>query len=348
MTLSESAMLPLDARPRSIRMKLTVTVLAYGAGALVVCLFAPLIGSTSISLARAFDRSIPFADNVDAQIFFVARMPRVLAGAIVGAALASAGVVLQALLRNPLATPFTLGVSAGAALGAMLAISLGAAVTLGPLSPVPLASLAGAFVATAVVYALATRPGRPMSTSVLLLAGVTLNSFFSALILFVQYMADFTETYRTVRWLMGDLDVGGFGPIAGVGPVLAAGFAIFAMLPSSLNQLSVGVDIAATRGVDVARTERLAFFSAALATSAAVALAGPIGFIGIVVPHLVRLMTGVDHRLVLPASALFGAAFLVGCDLVARTILAPVEMPVGIVTAMVGAPFFLWLLVRKA
>jgi len=347
-TLSESAMLPLDARPRSIRIRLAVTVLAYGTVALVVCLLAPLVGSTSISLARAFDRSIPFADNVDAQIFFVARMPRVLAGAVVGAALASAGVVLQALLRNPLATPFTLGVSAGAALGAMLAISLGAAVTLGPLSPVPLASLAGAFVATAVVYALATRPGRPMSTSVLLLAGVTLNSFFSALILFVQYMADFTETYRTVRWLMGDLDVGGFGPIAGVGPLLAGGFAVFAMLPSSLNQLSVGADVAATRGVDVARTERLAFFSAALATSAAVALAGPIGFIGIVVPHLVRLMTGVDHRLVLPASALFGAALLVGCDLVARTILAPVEMPVGIVTAMVGAPFFLWLLVRKA
>jgi iron complex transport system permease protein len=341
-------MLPLDARPRSIRIRLAVTVLAYGAVALVVCLLAPLVGSTSISLARAFDRSIPFADNVDAQIFFVARMPRVLAGAVVGAALASAGVVLQALLRNPLATPFTLGVSAGAALGAMLAISLGAAVTLGPLSPVPLASLAGAFVATAVVYALATRPGRPMSTSVLLLAGVTLNSFFSALILFVQYMADFTETYRTVRWLMGDLDVGGFGPIAGVGPLLAGGFAVFAMLPSSLNQLSIGADVAATRGVDVARTERLAFFSAALATSAAVALAGPIGFIGIVVPHLVRLMTGVDHRLVLPASALFGAAFLVACDLVARTILAPVEMPVGIVTAMVGAPFFLWLLVRKA
>jgi iron complex transport system permease protein len=341
-------MLSVDARPRSIRVKLVVTLLAYGAVALVVCLLAPLVGSTSISLVRVFDRSIPFADNVDAQIFFVARMPRVVAGAVVGAALASAGVVLQALLRNPLATPFTLGVSAGAALGAMLAISLGAAVTLGPLSPVPLASLTGAFIATAAVYALATRPGRPMSTSVLLLAGVTLNSFFSALILFVQYMADFTETYRTVRWLMGDLDVGGFGPIAGVGPLLAAGFALFAVLPSSLNQLSVGADIAATRGVDVARTERLAFFSAALATSAAVALAGPIGFIGIVVPHLVRLMTGVDHRLVLPASALFGAAFLVGCDLVARTILAPVEMPVGIVTAMVGAPFFLWLLVRKA
>lgn len=325
-----------------------MTLLAYGAIAAATCLLAPLVGSTSISLSRAFDRSIPFADNVDAQIFFVARMPRVLAGAVVGAALASAGVVLQALLRNPLATPFTLGVSAGAALGAILAISFGAAVTLGPLSPVPLASLGGAFMAAAIVYALATRPGRAMSTSILLLAGVTLNSFFSALILFVQYLADFAETYRTVRWLMGDLDVGGFGPILGALPLILVAFLIFALLPSSLNLLSVGADSAATRGVDVARTQRLAFLSSALATSAAVSLAGPIGFVGIVVPHLVRLMAGVDHRIVLPASALFGAAFLVACDLVARTVLSPVEVPVGIVTAMLGGPFFLWLLVRKS
>ena len=158
-----------------------------------------------------------------------------------------------------------------------------------------------------------------MSTMVLLLAGVTLNSFFSALILFVQYMADFTQTYRTVRWLMGDLDVGSFGPIVASLPLVFASFAIFAVLPRSLNLLSVGADTASTRGVDVGRTQRLAFLSASLATSAAVSLAGPIGFVGIVVPHLVRLMVGVDHRLVLPASALFGAAFLVGCDLVART-----------------------------
>lgn len=348
MTISQSAIAGVNPNARPIRVRLAVTLLGYGAVALAVCVLAPLVGSTSISLSRAFDRSIPFADNVDAQIFFVARLPRVLAGAVVGAALASAGVVLQALLRNPLATPFTLGVSAGAALGAMLAISFGALVTLGPLSPVPLASLAGAFVAAAIVYGLATKPGRPMSTSVLLLAGVTLNSFFSALILFVQYMADFAETYRTVRWLMGDLDIGGFAPIAGVLPLVAAAFVMFAALPSSLNLLSVGADVAATRGVDVARAQRLAFLSAALATSAAVALAGPIGFIGIVVPHLVRLLTGVDHRIVLPASALFGAAFLVACDLVARTVLAPVEVPVGIVTAMIGGPFFLWLLVRRA
>jgi len=340
---------PFGSGARSpIQARLVAIITGYGALAIAACLLAPLVGSTHISLARAFDRSIPFADNVDAQIFFVARMPRVLTGAVVGSTLAAAGVVMQALLRNPLATPFTLGVSAGAALGAILVITFSTVVSVGALSPVPLASLAGALLASAIVYALATRPGHTMSTMVLLLAGVTLNSFFSALILFVQYMADFTQTYRTVRWLMGDLDVGSFGPIVASLPLVFASFAIFAVLPRSLNLLSVGADTASTRGVDVGRTQRLAFLSAALATSAAVSLAGPIGFVGIVVPHLVRLMVGVDHRLVLPASALFGAAFLVGCDLVARTVLAPVEVPVGVVTAMLGGPFFLWLLVRRS
>jgi len=332
----------------SIRRRLVLTIAGYGALALAACVLAPLVGSTRISLARVFDRSIPFADNVDAQIFFIARMPRVLTGALVGASLASAGVVMQALLRNPLATPFTLGVSTGAALGAILVITFSSAVTVGALSPVPLASLTGAIVASAIVYALATRPGRTISTSVLLLAGVTLNSFFSALILFVQYLADFTQTYRTVRWLMGDLDVGSFSPIVASLPLMLIAFTIFAGLPRSLNLLSVGRDVASTRGVDVARTQRMAFLSASLATAAAVSLAGPIGFVGIVVPHLVRLMVGVDHRIVMPASALFGAAFLVGCDLVARTVLAPVEVPVGVVTAILGGPFFLWLLVRRS
>ena len=333
--------------PRPIRARLAVTLATFGALAALSCLLAPLVGSTPINLARVFDRSIPFADNVDAQIFFVARMPRVLAAALVGSTLAAAGVVFQAMLRNPLATPFTLGISAGASLGAMLAIVFGAAAVFGPLSAVPAASLAGAAIASAVVYRLATLPGRAMSTSVLLLAGVTLNSFFSALIMFVQYIADFAQVYRAIRWVMGDLDVGGFQPLVAVLPLVAIAFVLFAYLPSSLNLLSVGADAAATRGVDVARTQRLAFVSASMATAAAVALAGPIGFIGIIVPHLVRLMVGVDHRIVLPASALFGAAFLIGCDLIARTVLAPIEVPVGVVTAMLGGPFFLWLLIRK-
>ena len=341
---------PLPRRTTSspIRGRLAVTILGFGTVALATCVLAPLVGTTPISLTRALDPSIPFDQNVDAQIFFVARLPRVLAGALVGSALASAGVVLQAMLRNPLATPFTLGVSAGASLGAMLVIVFGGALTLGPLSTVPMASLAGAAAATAVVYWLATRQGHAMSTSVLLLAGVTLNSFLSAIIMFVQYIADFAQVYRAARWIMGDLDIGGYDILIASLPLVVAAYVLFAWLPASLNLLSVGKDAAAARGVDVARAQRLAFFSASLATSAAVSLAGPIGFVGIVVPHLVRLLVGVDHRIVLPASALFGGAFLVACDLVARTILAPIEIPVGVVTAMIGGPFFLWLLVRKS
>ena len=318
------------------------------AAAVAALLLAPIVGSTPISLARAFDRSIPWADNVDAQIFFVARLPRVLAAGLVGGALAASGVVLQALLRNPLATPFTLGVSAGAALGAMLAIAAGLDMGALGVSSVPLASFAGSMVATALVYALARSQSRGLSTNVLLLAGVTLNSFFSALILFVQYLSDFTQTFRTVRWLMGDLDVGGYAPIVAALPLIVAALASFAVLARSLNLLSLGADAAAARGVDVVRAERLAFLSASLATGAAVSLAGPIGFIGIVVPHIVRLLVGADHRLVLPASLFGGAAFLIVCDLVARTALAPLELPVGVVTAMIGGPFFLWQLVRHS
>jgi iron complex transport system permease protein len=334
-------------RPTSdVRRRLLVSTTTFGLLAFGMCLLAPLVGRTPISLWRVFDRSIPFHDNVDAQIFFIARLPRAIAGAIVGSALAASGVIFQALLRNPLATPFTLGVSAGAALGAILAITFPlAAVTL-PFPSVALASFLGSLFAVAIVYALATARRLGLSTHVLLLAGVTLNAFFSALILFVQYLAD-ASLPRAVRWLMGDLDVASYTPILAVVPLTLVAFAAFAWLPRSLNLLAAGPDAAAARGVDVLRTQRLAFFSASLATGAAVSLGGPIGFIGIVVPHLVRLMVGADHRIVLPASALFGAGFLVACDVIARTALAPLELPVGIVTAMIGGPFFLWLLVRE-
>jgi iron complex transport system permease protein len=331
----------------SIRRRVALTSAGFGALAALVCVLAPTIGSTPIDLSRALDSGIPFADNVDAQILFVARLPRALAGAVVGASLAGAGVVLQALLRNPLATPFTLGVSAGASLGAMLAIMASAPLTIAGVSSVPLASFAGSLAAVAVVYALARIRHRGLSTDVLLLAGVTMNAFFSALILFVQYFADFAETFRAVRWLMGDLDVSSYQPLLAALPLLVVAFAMFAWLPRALNLLALGPDAASTRGVDVVRAQRVAFLSASVATGAAVSLGGPIGFVGIVVPHLVRLLVGADHRVVLPASALFGAAFLVACDLVARTVMAPMELPVGVVTALIGGPFFLWLLVRR-
>jgi iron complex transport system permease protein len=147
---------------------------------------------------------------------------------------------------------------------------------------------------------------------------------------------------------MGDLDVAGYTPIVASLPFTVVAFAAFSFLPRALNLLSLGSDAAATRGVDVLTTQRVAFFSASLATGAAVSLGGPIGFIGIIVPHLVRLLVGSDHRLVLPASALFGAAFLIGCDVLSRTLMPPLELPIGVLTALIGGPFFIWLLVRKA
>jgi iron complex transport system permease protein len=311
---------------------------------IVAIVVAPLIGSTPILIRQAFDRATPFANNVDAQILFIARLPRVLAAALVGGTLAAAGVVFQGLLRNPLATPYTLGVSAGAALGAMLVMTFGAAL---PVGGVASASLAGAVLAVVVVYALARARHAGLSTTVLLLAGVTLNAFFSALILFVQYLSDFAETYRALRWLMGDLDVASYGPLIFALPLVVIAFLAFAWLARPLNLMSLGAEAAGSRGVNVERTQRVAFLSASLATGAAVSVGGPIGFVGIIVPHLVRRLVGADHRLVLPASTFIGAAFLVVCDAVARTVLAPLELPVGIITALIGGPFFLWLLIKK-
>jgi iron complex transport system permease protein len=330
------------------RTRLWTILPPFAAFTLIVLALAPAVGSTSIDLRRAFDPNIAWADNVDAQIFFIARLPRVLAGAIVGAMLAASGVLLQALLRNPLAAPYTLGVSTGGGLGATLAIAFELDIGRFGAVSVPVASFAGALLATALVYFLATRVQGGLSTNVLLLAGVTLNAFFSAIITFIQYTIDFTDWYRTARWLLGNLDVSSFTPLVTTIPLLLLSFAIFAMLPRALNVLTLGEDIASARGVDVHRVQRLAFLSSSLATGAAVSLAGPIGFIGIIVPHLVRLLVGADHRIVLPASILFGAAFLVLCDLIARTALAPIELPVGVVTAMIGGPFFMWLLVRRS
>ena len=337
----------MPGRP-DVRRRLAVSLAAFGTLALLAILLAPLVGSTPITLARVFDRSIPFADNVDAQIFFVARLPRVLAAALVGAALAMAGVVFQALLRNPLASPDSVGVSAGAALGAVLAITFNADFTLLGVTAVPLASFAGSIGALIIVYGLSAARRRGTSTLVLLLAGVTLTALLSAISAFVRYLADFTETLRTVRWLMGSLDIGAFTPIAVAAVPMGIAIAGFAMLPRILDLISMGAESAAARGVDVTRAERIALVSASLATGSAVALAGPIGFVGIVVPHLVRLLVGADHRVVLPASALFGASFLIACDLVARIVFAPTELPVGVVTALIGGPFFLWLLFRHA
>jgi iron complex transport system permease protein len=326
---------------------MALTIAAFAAGTLIVLVLAPLVGSTPIHLARVFDRSIPFGDNVDAQVFFVARLPRVLAAALVGGALAVAGVVFQALLRNPLASPDTLGVSAGATLGALLVITLHLDLTTLGVSSIPVGSFAGSAGALAIVYALSVARRRGTSTTVLLLAGVALTALLGAIGRFVQVIADFTDTFRTIRWTMGSLDVASYHEIVVAAvPIVAAVAAVFS-LTRVLDLVSLGAEAAESRGVDVRRAERIALLGASLTTGAAVSLGGPIPFVGIIVPHMVRLIVGASHRLVLPASALFGAAFLIVCDVVARTAFGGTEMPVGAITAILGGPFFLWLLFRQ-
>jgi len=330
-----------------VRRRLAWTIGVFGAVAAASCLLAPVVGSTPVRLSRAFSRSIPFSDNVDAQVFFVARLPRVVAAAVVGSGLAVAGVVFQALLRNPLASPDTLGVSAGATLGAMLAITFHVDVAVMGVTAVPLASFVGSAGALGIVYALAAARRRGTSSTVLILAGVALSAFLSALVRLVQVIADFTDTFRSIRWMMGSLDVASYAPIVMSLAPMTVAFVFVAALPRVLDLISMGSEAAAARGVDVRRAERIALVSASLSTGAAVSLGGPVPFVGIIVPHIVRLLVGADHRLVLPASALFGASFLILCDLVARTAFRPVEIPVGTVTAILGGPFFLWLLFRR-
>jgi iron complex transport system permease protein len=337
----------LGVQAPAIRARVLATIAGFGALAAAACLLAPLVGTTPISLWRVFDRATPFADNVDAQVFFVARLPRVIAAALVGSGMAIAGAVFQALLRNPLASPDTLGVSAGATLGAMIAITFHIDVSVFGVSTVPVASFAGSAGALAIVYVMSAARRRGTSATVLLLAGVALSALLSAIVRFIQLLADFTDTFRSVRWMMGSLDVGSYNQI--VAAIVPMGIAVAAILSLTreLDLISLGSEAAESRGVDVRRAERIALVSASLATGAAVSLGGPIPFVGIIVPHMVRLVVGADHRLVLPASALFGAAFLVACDSVARTAFGPVEMPVGTVTAILGGPFFLWLLFRR-
>jgi len=330
-----------------VRRRLFVTLTGFGVLAIVVCLAAPLVGSTSISLARVFDRSIPYADNVDAQVFFVARLPRVLAAALVGSAFAVAGVVFQAFLRNPLASPDTLGVSSGATLGAVIVITFHIDAAFLGLSAVPVATFAGSAGALAIVYAMSIARRRGTSSTVLLLAGVALGAFLGAANRFIQVMGDYTDTLRSMRWMMGSLDVGSYTDVTvALVPMTLALIAI-GTLPRVLDLVSIGAAAAESRGVDVRRAERIALVGASLLTGSAVSVGGPIPFVGIIVPHIVRLIVGPDHRLVLPAAALFGGSFLVICDLVARTAFGPAGMPVGAVTAFIGGPFFLWLLFRR-
>ncbi|MBM15422.1 MAG: iron ABC transporter [Nitrospina sp.] len=314
---------------------------------LATLLIAPLIGSTDISLTRAFSTTLNNSNNIDASILFQVRLPRILLGAIAGAALSVAGAVLQALLRNDLAAPFTLGVSSGAALGAVIAIALNLNFTLLGFPVISLFAFMGSLGAILLVFNLVRTRHGEFPTGILLLAGVTANFFFASLVMFIHYLASLSQSFTIIRWLMGGLDITNYDTILTLFPIVSIGILILLFVSRDLNLISTGIHSASSRGVNVEKTQKIGFITASLITGTVVATCGPIGFVGLIVPHIVRLFVGPDLRILIPASTLFGASFLVICDTFARTLLAPTEIPVGIITAMLGGPFFVWLLKRK-
>lgn len=309
---------------------------------IAVLIAAPLIGPKTLSPSLLWSGG----DGLDARILWELRIPRVLTAFTAGAVLALGGMAFQAMFRNPLATPYTLGIAGGASFAAAAAIQIGWSASFLGVSSVSLAAFVGACGVILLVFGL-TRLRADFSTETLLLAGVTLSFFFSSMILTLQYLSDPTRTFRMLRWMMGGLEgTAGYRDwLAIFIPALPAAVAL-AALRHEMNLLTLGEEWAIGRGVALARTKALLLGLVGWMVASVVAVCGPIGFVGLIVPHICRLLVGADHRRLFPVTLVFGGAFLAICDTAARTVLAPTEIPVGIVTSLLGGPFFLWLLVR--
>ncbi len=279
-------------------------------------------------------------------IFFGLRLPRVLMAGVVGASLGLVGAALQAMFRNPLAEPLTLGVSGGGALGASVAIAFGAGARVAGLPVVFVAAFAGACLSVVVVYRLA-RTGVTVLPGALLLAGVVMNTVAAAGVVVIQYFADYSRALQILRWMIGSLDVVGFDLVWRMLVFLLPGWVVLLWVARDLHLLAVDEETAQSLGVDVRRTERLVYVASSLIVGVTVAVGGTIGFVGLIVPHAVRLLFGEDVRVVLPCSFVTGAAFLMLADAAARTALGAGELPVGAITALAGGPVFLWLLRRQ-
>jgi iron complex transport system permease protein len=327
---------------RNRRGKLVLIVLSVTASAvLAIC---PFVGIKDVPLSALLGDG---EDGAGArQVFWQIRVPRVLMGFAAGAGLAVCGMAFQAMFQNALATPFTLGVAGGASLGAAVYVHLGIPIALGGISGVSLFAFGGALAAISLVYGL-TRLRRGFSTVSMLLAGVAVNLFFSSLVMFIQYLSDFTATFQITRWLMGGLHVMGYRDLLGMLPFVGVGVGVLTVLTRELNLLTLGEELAASRGVNVHRVKLALFVVTSLCVGGVVAACGPIGFVGLVAPHLCRLLIGGNHRWLLPATCLFGGLFLTLCDTAARVLIAPAEIPVGIIMSLLGGPFFIWLLVRS-
>lgn len=320
--------------------------------ALIACLG---FGAEDISFARTAGLlwQVVRNGNVDpagmdtqSTILVHVRLPRVLLSFMVGGTLAAVGVALQALLRNPLADPYVLGVSSGAAFGVALALLFGLGTTLLAISTLPLFAFAGGLGALIILYRIAVVYGRlPVHT--LLLAGVILNAVFSALIMFATSLMDPARSLGMLSWMMGALSSPRYGALFILAGYLAFGGVLLVRHTHHLNLLTLGEDTARTLGIEVERTKKTIFLVSALLTGAVVSMSGMIGFIGMLVPHAVRMVLGADHRLLLTSSILVGGVFLMIADTLARTAFAPDELPVGVVTALLGGPCFLYLLMKR-
>jgi iron complex transport system permease protein len=320
----------------------TTRIILLAITALYVIFVMPFWGPHKIAFQQIWTNN-----NINYDIFWQMRFPRVLIAFCAGSIFALGGVVFQALFRNPLVSPFTLGVTSGASFGAAMYIFLGLSFSIIGLSGISLFAFLGALLSVFIVWRLA-KIKRVVSTTTVLLAGVAVSFFFSSLIMFIQYISGVAQSFKISRWLMGGFFTFGYSEVANVLPFTVIGFLVIWLFSHELNLLTTGDELARSRGVDTARTSQFLIVLISFLIGGVVAVCGPIAFIGIIIPHICRLMIGSDHRYLSLASFLFGGIFLVVCDGLARVVIAPAEMPVGIITALIGGPFFVWLLVSRS
>jgi iron complex transport system permease protein len=310
--------------------------------AIITIIICPFIGMEVISPLALFDKS-ELAWNV----FFSLRLPRVLTAFTAGAGLALCGTVFQAMFRNPLAEPFTLGVSSGASFGAACMILTGASALFPGVPVLSIGAFLGAFLAMTLVYSFSRIPKRSDSYS-MLLSGIVVSFFFSSLLMFSQYISSVRDSFHIVRWLMGGVDTFGYQSFLLMFFVVVTSIIIIVRKLPELDLLLTGDDIAKSRGVAVAKTRLILLVATTLIVGSIVSVCGPIGFVGLIVPYAARSLFPMNHRILGGVSCLLGGSFLVVCDTVARTIIAPVEIPVGVITSLIGAPFFLWILINRS
>ncbi len=323
-----------------------VFILIYLLLCIAVLLLLPWIGAEKLSWEQVL-LHLQGDSTADGLILLRQRLPRILLAIITGGALAMTGAALQVLFRNPLAEPWTLGISGGAAIGAFAGQLFPAInINLGPFNSVQGFALLGAAGAMLLVWSFAQRPGT-ITTHTLLLAGVTISIVSGGIMMLMAYFVSPFQLVSFHRWMMGGFDVIGYREVVSLLVLGLPGLLLLGSMAREYNHLAFSEEMALGHGVDVARVQKLTFIGAGLATAACVSVAGPIGFIGMVVPHIVRNISGYDYRVVLPGAFLLGGTLLAVCDGIARTVIAPTEIPAGIITAIIGGPVFLYLLARK-